>query len=62
MGKAVTIDRLRQHWRSRYTFMDALDGSAISIASDENDSCVAYLSKPPCDLNPFAASFETNVH
>jgi hypothetical protein len=35
---------------------------AVSVASDENDGRVAYLSKSPCHLNPLAAAFETNVH
>jgi hypothetical protein len=62
LGKAVKKDRLRQHWSARDLLMDALDGGAVSVSGDEDDRCVAYLSKPPSGLDPLAASFKANVH
>jgi hypothetical protein len=32
------------------------------IAGDEDDRYLAYLSKPPSNLDTFVAAFETNVH
>jgi hypothetical protein len=34
--------------------MDALDGVVVSVSGDEDDRCLAYLTKPPSDLDPFA--------
>jgi hypothetical protein len=62
VGKAVKKDRLRQHGRARDLLMDALDSAGVSVSGDEDDRCLAYLSKPPSGLDPFAASFEINVH
>jgi ATP dependent DNA ligase domain len=62
VGKTVTPDRLREHRRSRYLLVDALDGGAVRASGYEDDRCLEYLAKPPSDLDPFAASFEINVH
>jgi hypothetical protein len=42
--------------------MDALDGIRVGVRGDEDDRYVAYLSEPPSRLDPFATSFEINVH
>jgi hypothetical protein len=54
-GKVVVIRQFGQHTSSRDLLMDALDGVAISISGDEDDRCLAYLAKPPSDLDPFEA-------
>jgi hypothetical protein len=46
----------------RYLFVDALDGVVVRVSGDEDDRCLAYLAKPPSDLDPFAASSEIDVH
>lgn len=55
VSKAFTIDRLRQHRRSRYSFADALDGIGVGVSGDKDDGYVAKVSKPPGNLNPFTA-------
>jgi hypothetical protein len=60
--KAVSINRFGQHWCSRYLFLNAIDGVAIRVSGNEDDRGLAYLIKPPSDLNPFTPSFEINVH
>ncbi len=61
VGEVVKKHGLRQHGRVRDLFVDTLNGVAVEVSGDENDRHVAYLSKPPSSLDPFAASFETNV-
>ena len=60
--KAVAIDRFGQHRCSRYRFVDALDGIAVRVPSDEDDRRLPYFAKPPGDLDPFAATFEIDIH
>ena len=62
LGKAVQKDRLRQYGRSRYLFADARDCVAVRVSGNENYRRLAYLSKPPSNLDAFAASFEIDVH
>jgi hypothetical protein len=62
VGQAVKKDWLMQHGRVGDLLMDALDSVAIGVSGDEDDGYLAYLSKPSSRLDPFATSFETNVH
>jgi len=62
VGEAVMIKLLGQHRCSRYLFVDALDGVVVRVSDDKDDRYVAYLSKPPSGLDPFATSFEIDVH
>ncbi len=61
-GKAAAINRFGEHTSIRDLLMDALDGVGVRISGNENDRGITYTVKPPSDLNPFAASFEINVH
>ena len=56
IGKAVTPDRLRQKWRSGYLFADALDRVGVSVSGDEDDTCLARLSKLLSNFDPFVPS------
>jgi hypothetical protein len=56
------MDWLRQHQCSRYAIVDAFNCSVVSVTRDENDRCIAYVSKLLSDLDTFSTSFETNVH
>ena len=62
VGKPVLIDRLRYHRRARNPPLDTLNSVVIRVSGDEDNRHVAHLSKTPSRLDPFAASFETNVH
>ena len=46
----------------RHLFVDALDRPAVSVSGDENYRYLAYGTKPSRDLDPFAASFEVDIH
>ena len=62
VGKALGVDRLRQHGCARHQVADALDGIGIVVRCDEDHRHIEHLSEPARDLDPFAASFETNVN
>ena len=61
-GKTMMITQLGQPRRSGHLFMDALDGVAVAVSSEENDRHVANLTEPSASLDTFAASFEIDVH
>jgi len=42
--------------------MNALYGIVIIVRGDEDDSCLAYFSKPPRSLYAFAASLKIYIH
>jgi len=41
--------------------MNALDGIAVGVCSDEDDRYVAYLAKPSGSLDSFAPSFKSRL-
>jgi hypothetical protein len=62
VGKSVKKYWLWQHGCTRNLLVDALKGVPITVSSNEHDRHVAYLSKPPGGLDPFATSFKTHIH
>ena len=43
LSKPFAVDCLCDHRRARHLFVDALDGIAVGICSDEDDRYIAYL-------------------
>ena len=61
-SKGLTVDRLCWNRRSRHLLMNALNGIVIIVRGDEDDSCLANVSKPPRSLYAFAASLKIYIH
>ena len=61
-GEKVIIRSFGQHRCVRHLFVDALDGVAVRVSANKDNRGLAHRMKPSGDLNPFAASFEIDVH
>ena len=61
-SKALAIEWLCDDRGAGHLFMDAVDRIVVGVCSDEDDGYIAYLAKPSSSLDPFAASFEINIH